>query len=35
MGKLKPVPFSSMNDIRMKLRATLGKIYLNKKVKAS
>ena len=32
-SKIKPIPYSNMNDVRMKLRACLGKVYLNKKAK--
>jgi hypothetical protein len=35
LNKIKPVPFSNMNDVRMKLKSALGKVYLNRKAKLS
>ena len=29
--KIKPIPYNGVNDLRMKLRSSLRKAYLNKK----
>lgn len=29
--KIKPIPYNGVNDLKMKLRSSLRKVYLNKK----